>query len=41
LLVTGLLATVGLTVLIARRATRELEGRLARGDGAAAERSEE
>jgi uncharacterized membrane protein YdjX (TVP38/TMEM64 family) len=41
LLIAGLLATVGLTVLIARRATRALEGRLAGGDGAAAERPRE
>jgi uncharacterized membrane protein YdjX (TVP38/TMEM64 family) len=38
LLVGGFLATVGLTVLIARRATRELRERLAAEDRAAAER---
>jgi len=37
LLIAGLLATVGLTALIARRATRELRGRLAAEDRAAAE----
>jgi uncharacterized membrane protein YdjX (TVP38/TMEM64 family) len=41
LLVTGFLATVGLTALIARRATRELRDRLAGEDRAAAERSAE
>jgi uncharacterized membrane protein YdjX (TVP38/TMEM64 family) len=41
LLVTGFLATVGLTALIARRATRELRDRLAAEDPAAAERSAE
>jgi uncharacterized membrane protein YdjX (TVP38/TMEM64 family) len=41
LLVTGFLATVGLTVLIARRATRELRHRLAGEQSAAAERSAE
>ena len=40
LLVAGFLATVGLTALIARRATRELRDRLA-AEGAAAERSAE
>jgi uncharacterized membrane protein YdjX (TVP38/TMEM64 family) len=41
LFVTGLLATVGLVVLIARRATRVLQDRLAAGDRATAERSAE
>jgi uncharacterized membrane protein YdjX (TVP38/TMEM64 family) len=41
LLVAGFLATVGLTVLIARRATRELRHRLAAEDRAAAERAPE
>jgi uncharacterized membrane protein YdjX (TVP38/TMEM64 family) len=41
LLVTGLVATVGLTALIARRATRELQNRLAAEDRAAAERAAE
>jgi uncharacterized membrane protein YdjX (TVP38/TMEM64 family) len=41
LLVTGFLATVGLTALIARRATRELRDRLANEDRAGAERSAE
>ena len=41
LLVAGFLATLGLTVLIARRATRELRERLSTEDRAAAERSAE
>jgi uncharacterized membrane protein YdjX (TVP38/TMEM64 family) len=41
LLGTGFVATVGLTTLVARRATRELRDRLAAEAGAAAERSAE
>ena len=39
LFVLGLLATIGLTVVIARRATRALRGRLAAQDGAGPGRS--
>jgi uncharacterized membrane protein YdjX (TVP38/TMEM64 family) len=41
LLVTGFIATVGLTALIARRATRELRERLAAEERKASERTEE